>query len=167
MYQIISTKQASNPTLDELKQRLRIEHNLHDKMLADALVAAMEFAEKFTNLALREHVISFTAQKTQNKILLPLLPIIKINEILIDGKKISEDRYKIINCEIISFNTTYQQNSPCQITYECGFKLAKIPLSIKQGILLHASLLYENPLEHNKHLDDVLNFYKFFRRLNV
>jgi uncharacterized phiE125 gp8 family phage protein len=170
---ILSVENDIGIGIDQLKNRLKIEHEEEDQLLQSYIDTSIQIAEHFTNLAIRIKRIEYKTRPVMGKIMLPMLPAMELEKITLENLGVENNDQpldEVTNQAKLNIEQGciyIKHNAYCQVIYKCGFAKGNIPYSLQHGILLHACLMYENLLSDSQELEKVFSFYRFFRRINI
>lgn len=160
-------------TLAEVKEYLRIDHDLEDNLLQNMIATVRASAEGFLKRSLITQKILLTyVQYVPKTITLPMGPVQSVEYIISydtydEGKILAKDYYTLRNdrillrTEIISVETS--------IYYKAGYgdNPASIPGSIRQGMLTHINSLYEDRDGVRGIPEQSISLYNSFRTLRI
>ena len=128
--------------LDYVKNYLRIDNNLDDEFLKNAIITACKYAEQMTG--------KIFGKKTLKLSIYTKKPISKIKEsfrfdeilnISIDGTKLAENDYYLDNGALILYSS--QSGNIC-VVFKTGIDASEIDADLKQAILYHIATIYQN-----------------------
>lgn len=153
-------------TLAELKKQLRITHNDDDVMLTNNIAAAINAAEIYTNKYILPRKITVKTDACNVK--LKYMPIAEISKIeAISAANTSPIKSYVKFAEHISFETDFRAEY-YMLHYVAGYKNAnQVPASIKQGILMHAAEMYDNPLSSQFLAYEIMSYYQNHRKILI
>lgn len=164
-YKIIESRPQEIVSLEMVKNYVRIAHDNDDAMLNDMIEASISYAENFIKSSLTIKIIE-TVSYNCKVILLPIFPVVKILEVKADDKVIDDQGFSLAKHSVI-LNEAYKIQKSVVI-YIAGFeKPSQIPTSIKQGILIHVSQMYDNRGNPAAFSDSINDIYKPYRRMVV
>jgi hypothetical protein len=160
MYKILQQAAYEFITLEHLKAYLKIEHDDEDYFLEQALRSSIEFAERFLNIALTLKSIEFSYDNVYGALrLLPLHPFKQLTKVTCEQEDVTRRCY-----------IGQHQRGICSkvhgklvVCYECGLTKDEVPSSIVQGVLAHASSIFERQVVDSNFLADIVNYYKPFK----
>ena len=133
--------------IDYVKNYLRIDNNFDDDFLKNSIITANNFAERSINktICLKEYKLSFyTKNNIKNLKKLDLimpLPVVEINEVLIDDNVILSENFEIKNGKIIF---SCDISGKIEIIFKAGLYGDEISEDIKQAMLFHIASIYQN-----------------------
>ena len=170
-YKIISIDDTSLVSLQETKSYLKIDHDDDDGLLKDCIVTSIETAENFLNFSLRVKTVLLNSNLgVISKIVLPILPFAEVVSCEILHRGGNSD---VSDCCFVSQDQQYLNiakpiQGQVKLIYKAGFvDKSLIPMSIKQGILYHIAEIYDKQVISNSFMEEVLSFYKSFRRILI
>lgn len=131
--------QGSQPTLDELKQHLRITGNDMDAELGLKLRASIRSAEHYIGQIIAESVFVLTSSFSSAMALKG--PVIGVSGVEVDGVPLDESRWSL-DGRILTIDA---EGTSMTVTYKAG--LPSVDDDIKAAILLHAAALFTNPVD--------------------
>lgn len=131
--------QGSQPTLDELKQHLRITGNDMDTELGLKLRASIRSAEHYIGQIIAESVFVLTSSFSSAVALEG--PVIGVSGVEVDGVPLDESRWSL-DGRILTVDA---EGASLTVTYKAG--LPSVDDDIKAAILLHAAALFTNPVD--------------------
>ena len=138
-------------SVQELKEYLHITHNHEDKILANMISAARNIAEEYLRQCLIDKVIILYIHGYHNikqKITLPFEPILSIKKIIYNYSNILDPKlYHLVENNLYIKNNNISYIQDLQIIYQT--KIDYIHDAVKQGILVHAALIYEGKYLNN------------------
>jgi hypothetical protein len=172
-YKIISITNTNLISLQDAKSYLKIDHDDDDSILKDCIVASIEMAENFLNFSLRlKEVLLNSHLSVVSSIELPLLPFAQVVSchIIYENNNLDVSERCFIDQDErhlrIAQPTTI--SSQIKLVYKAGFSdSGAVPQAIKQGILYHIAEIYDKQVVSNSFIDEVLRFYKPFRRVLI
>jgi hypothetical protein len=134
-------------------------------MIYEMIEAAISYAENFIKSSLTLKIIEVVTYNCKVT-LLPMLPVLKILEVKADETIIEEAGYSVGQHSIILETSSKIQKFV--VTYVAGYEHpAQIPASIKQGILIHISQMYDNRGNPVAFSDPINHIYKPYRKMAV
>jgi len=147
-------------SVDEVLENLRIDHNIENGLLSALIVAAREYAEKYTGLRLISQVWEFDFSVFELQLIPkygPLIEVQKIEYLDPEGQPqtMPETQYRFVSvqssvgCIVPTVGNVWPQimegPGAVTVTAEVGFGDAEdIPQTIKQAMHLHIAHFYEN-----------------------
>ncbi|KAB2953725.1 hypothetical protein F9B85_03650 [Heliorestis acidaminivorans] len=143
-------------TLDEVKIHLRVESDLEDAYIESLIASAIDFCENFTRRSLIErHVLFIDHHFPHGSIQLPLYPVQEIVKITYQDrndvtKELPASDYNsalLLEPPLIAPRKPWPTDLsflPGSLRIEAVVGYKKVPLSIKQAILLLCGHFYEN-----------------------
>jgi len=162
---VVVTAPAEEPiTLSEAKAHLRVDDSSSDALITSLIVAAREYAEKYTNRALitqtlRAYYDSFYDQNPDGVLRLPrpvLQSVTSVKYIDTNGTEqtVSSSLYKVdvasVPARVVPVfgevwpSARYEINA-VYVEYVAGYGLADVvPQDIKQAMFLHIGHMFEN-----------------------
>lgn len=134
-------------TVSEAKTHLRITSNAEDLQVQSLIGAASQFAESFMNRKLLAQTHALYLEEFPSKIQLPFGEIQSVQSIVYYDDSDTEQTldsadYRLNDLGEITFLSKLKARD-IKITFICGYAdPTKIPLQIKQGILMRVETLY-------------------------
>ena len=161
-------------SLIEVKNYLRISHSYDDNLISSLIDAAIIAAENFTGLMLMLRSVNFICNsKNKQSFLLKYKPINKVGKITIEDDKKKQD-LKDEEYYIDFDNYSLHLSKPLSmelliVEYIVGFDELNVPKSIKHGILLHISEMYDRQEQTNGYIfsTEIKNLYSPYRQLRI
>lgn len=157
-------------SIEETKNYLRISNDYDDLLIGNLIEFAIDFAENFTSLTIKTRLIEFTSNRQNTKVfLLKYNPVLQIENIaLVKGNVEEEVKDYQIDEELWMLQLPKcLQESILRVQYIAGFTPEALPQSIKQGILLHVSQMYDRSEQTNAISDEVRSLYLLHRKPKV
>jgi uncharacterized phiE125 gp8 family phage protein len=168
-YKILSVIGQNIVTLQDIKKYLRLNYDDEDDILKDYILASIEFAEKFINIALQVKLIELNFDPSP-RVEFPILPLINVEKVTM---RQSDVEIELNNSWSISDDGRHlilEQNcsSKYKVIYKAGFAEAKlVPSAIRQGIICHVAQMYDKQIISNDFMVEIHQFYKPFRKILV
>ena len=131
--------QGSQPTLDELKQHLRITGTDMDAELGLKLRASIRSAEHYIGQIIAESVFVLTSSFSSAVALEG--PVIGVSGVEVDGVSLDDSCWSL-DGRILTIDA---EGTALKVTYTAG--LPSVDDDIKAAILLHAAALFSNPVD--------------------
>ena len=164
-YKIIETRPQEIMSLDFVKNYIRISHNNDDALIVEMIEAAMDAAENYIAMALKLKIVE-TVIYNANEIWLPLIPVARILEVKSDDIVLRDDDFIIRGPRIRLEKLTKTQK--LEVRYIAGYEDPKhIPTSVKHGILIHVTQLYDNRGNPSVFTDRIFEIYRPYRKRNI
>lgn len=165
MYRVIGSSPEQLINLEEAKSFLKISHNDDDHFIKNCITTAIETAENFLHCYLCTKNIEFVTEVSQQKVIMPVAPIRRIG-----GVKTSSATYDIkdlcfIGVDKISIILPEEVKGETIFTYQTECSL--LSYSFKHGIMSHVEILYEKRVLSQEELDQILSFYKPYRKVLI
>lgn len=162
-------------TLEEVKNYLRIADNNDDILLDKLILAAIETAENFLGVTLIQRNIQFISTDNQMKKMFQLqyTPILKVQSFFLKKQEreinIPAYCYDLDETDgILVLQKPIQPQDTLVMRYISGLEENRISHSIKQGILMHVSEMYDREeLSASGLSQEVKNLYLPFKRFRV
>jgi len=137
-------------SLSDVKEHLRVEHNIEDSLIESYIDAAMNYIEDYTSRAfgVQDFEEYVTADKNDKEVFLAMNPVNSITEVLeideITG--LSEDVTSSIVSITNGLGTRLKTNlrKSYKISYNAGELDSALPKQMKQALFLIVSEMYEN-----------------------
>lgn len=146
-YSGVTINQDLPIALESIQEYMRIDDENESHIISRLVESAIEEAEKFTSLAIRENLYHIFYESYAKKIKLPVAPvqqIIKVYQVTETGKKelIQDTDFFITGVfdKWMNFNS-YPAGS-LEIIAKCGY--SSIPVNLQTNILKIATTNYEN-----------------------
>lgn len=129
-----------SPSLCDFKRHLRITSDDLDAELHVKLLAAFNAAEKMIGQVIALSRFTLTESFTRC-IPLPSWPLVEVETVSVDGEPV--DGYTTTErCVVLPEGA---EGSEVEVTYVAG--LQEVPFDMQAAILLHASALFNNPVD--------------------
>ncbi len=169
LYQVKSISTLSPLPINEVKNYLRVTDDYDDQLITSLLLTAIDQAEIFTGISLHKRHMRCLIKKSNHRLFLKYSPVVRIIKIV---RTINNNKEDINDCcwNLNSHNSYIDLddsivNLSLEIDYETGIN-NEIPVSIFNGILIHISLMYDNP--HNNALSNLVKKLYFpYRKLKI
>ncbi|GEM_PF-5958284 len=128
--------------LNYVKNYLRIDHDLDDEFLKNAINVACEYAEKSTDKIFGKKTLklSFFSQKNIDKVE-EKNGFKNIKKIVINNEEIADNNF-YLNNGILFFKNSF--SGDISITFEAGIEADEVNANIKQAMLYHIATIYQN-----------------------
>jgi uncharacterized phiE125 gp8 family phage protein len=153
MLRKLSVKTLSD--LAEIKQHLRVEHDLENDLINRYIETAHNFVEDYTSLAIGPQNFEefLTPDIAENHVFLSMNPVNSITEVIeIDEttgvQTTTTDYISITNS--LGVRIKASPNKSYKVTYNAGISLDSLPYQINHAILLSVADMYENREEKVK-----------------
>ena len=153
MLRKLSVKTLSD--LNEVKQHLRVEHDLENDLINRYIETAHNFVEDYTSLAIgpQDFEEFLTPDIAEKHVFLSMNPVNSITEVVEINESTGEqtamtDYVSITNGLGVRIKAGH--NRSYKVTYNAGQSLADMPYQINQAILLSVGDMYENREERIK-----------------
>jgi uncharacterized phiE125 gp8 family phage protein len=159
--------------LEDVKNYLRISHNYDDSLIVNLIDAAIVAAENFTGLTLILKLVHFISNKKQQSFVIKYKPINIIKKVIIeyerDKYELKQDEYYIDCDNHLFYLKKPLSNGELLVEYMAGFDEHNIPKSIRHGILLHISEMYDRQEQPSGYVfsSDIKNLYSPYRQLKI
>lgn len=182
----VYTEPAIEPiTIDELKLFARIDGTDEDTLLEGFIKAARESAEKYLGRALIEQTIKMNLDYWPTvDIELPRPPLISITSVVTVDEDDSETTYSSANYYAITDGmfgklvlkqgveapiNTDRDYGGYRIYYKCGYGSSRsdIPQTIREGIKLWATSIYENRVVENEPPPEARSLLDLYRVIKI
>ena len=160
-YQILSIEKQNLLSLEEVKSYLRIIEDYDDKLLIELTLSAICSAEKFTRLSLLTRNIEVKSHGDTKSITLPLVPVIKVNNISNSERMLKKEEYGLF-AENIKFSNN---NKDITVSYTSGIQ--NIESDLKQGILIHVASMYDKELLNFSFPKEAFSLYQTYRKILI
>lgn len=172
MYKILEIIDTEIWSVEEIKNYLRIPYNYDDALIKNLIDTAIDIAERFTNLHLKNRRINVLIPKLSSTIVrlkyIPVVKITKCNLINKNGKmEIPDEDFTFNNDNAeIKFQNLKLYHKKIEIEYISGYD-KEIPSILKHSIMLHISKMYDNPEDTTNLMESVSSLYGSFRSLKI
>lgn len=155
-------------TLEEVKNFLRIDNDEDNNLLNKLTQSAIETAEIHSGLLLRKHIIEeyFTSNyssDTKFELSLTKKPCKSVIEVVCDGVKIEDSEFKLENNHI----TIKKKGHNFQVNYLAGLDKFEVSASVRIGILMHVSNMYDKRDGDNILPQNIVALYRQFRFIRI
>lgn len=141
--------------LNEVKQHLRVEHNLEDDLINRYIETAHNFVEDYTSLAIGVQKFEefLTPDLAERDVYLSMNPVNSIDSVVEINEETGEettitDYVKIQNSMGMRIKTNPKRSY--KVTYNAGYDFDCLPQQINQAILLSVADMYEHREERVK-----------------
>jgi uncharacterized phiE125 gp8 family phage protein len=153
MLRKLSVKTLSD--LAEIKQHLRVEHDLENDLINRYIETAHNFVEDYTSLAIGTQSFEefLTPDLAEKHVFLSMNPVNTISSVVEINEETGEqttltDYVAIQNG--LGYRIKANPNRSYKVTYTAGQTLAEMPQQINHAILLAVADMYENREEKVK-----------------
>lgn len=141
MYTELVTMSQDLPVkLEDLKGHLRLQGNDFDDILSLHLAAAVEAAEAYTGLVLRDSTYKTVGIPETDVVCTDILPVREITSVTVDGHDVKDAR--IYDSKILVPGAAGKQ---VEVTFAAGY--TQLPYDIVAAILLIAARFFEHPVD--------------------
>lgn len=165
MYRIVGSFPEKVITLEEAKSFLKVVHNDDDHFIQNCVITAVETAENFLHCYLCRKNIEFIIEVTAQEVKMPVTPIRRIGSVTTSSMRgdirdlcqIGIDKTSIILPEEVKGKTVFiyqNENSPLSSYF-------------KHALMSHMEILYEKRVLSQEELDQILIFYKPYRKILI
>lgn len=137
----VSAPDAEIISLAEAKLYLRVDHSDEDLLISELIVAVRQFSEDYLgqSLVTQDWLVEYNCP--QSVILLPMAPVLEILEVRHEDIIISADTYTFNAPQTLALLT--QQGGTLSVRYRAGEDSINQPYALKQAMLAHIALCYE------------------------
>lgn len=132
---------ALQPSLADFKSHLRITSNDLDGELQVKLMAAVNAAENMIGQVIALSRFTVKGMLKEYCLVLPSRPLVEVEAVSLDGVPIED---YTLSGRVICFPDE-AIGSEVEVTYIAGMQ--EVPYDIRAAILLHASALFNNPVD--------------------
>lgn len=126
------------PTLAEFKSNIRLTTDTMDADLTLKLKASILSAEHYIGKVIAQSTFTITTAYAKTTALPE--PLIEVSSVVVDGAAVTD--YTLKGNEL-----TLAQESGETMTITCKAGMASVPEDIKAAVILHASALFNNPVD--------------------
>lgn len=144
---LIEASKKNIVSLEEAKNYLRVDHEFDDGLINVLIKATQEALETIIQKSLvkttwKYEIDTFGESLEGNCIMLPKIPVIKILEVSVGGKKVENCEYKLEKSKLYFKNSV--NKFPIVITYEAGIAntVEEVPYQLKLANLMLISTAY-------------------------
>ncbi len=164
-YKILESKPQEIISLESVKNYMRIMHDNDDSLILDIIESAISATEDFIKYSLTQKIVEAITYNCK-VIVLPILPVFKILEVKADDKIVQEGDFSLGKNSVIL--DKFPKIQKLVVSYIAGYEIpTKIPASIKQGIFIHISSIYDNRGNPDSFNDRIFDIYKPYRKMMV
>lgn len=145
MYTLISKPLTPILELSEVKNYLKVEHDLDDNLILALIDAAEDAANKYMLRYIRETKFEYFEQSSASTIELRRARFSSVDSvsILMGATWVETDDFEISsNSDIYGVVNIGTSHSACKIRFTVGYK--EVPPALKTAILMIISNMYEN-----------------------
>jgi len=160
-------------SLEAVKNYMRIDGKYDDELISSLIDAALINAENFTKLTISSRRIKFICNVShQQHFYLKYRPIkelieVKLNYLGKENKLTNEQYHADHNLSVLHLDQKLE-GSELNVEYIAGFGEGKVPPSIKHGILLHITEMYDREGTEGISLSqEIKNLYLPYRQIRV
>ncbi len=175
-YKILESEQVFACSLEEVKNYLRISHNYDDQLLRSLIVSATDSAEIFMGMNISKKHIQCDIAGLNKESVLKYFPVFEVKSFKTGGNKdalkpVDNKGSLLINSSRKIIITPGYSEKYIQVEYTVGYaqeRANNIPASIKHGILMHVSQMYDSgDMISNNLMQQVYNLYKPYRSIKI
>ena len=170
-YSIVKTHSHEFWNLQEVKSYLRISYDYDDELIQNLIKTSVEFAEDFTGTNLYSKKICVNIKNVESSVELKYPNIVAINSvylILNNKKEQITDKYGYFQKKVNKLHLNEQYiNREIEVEYLSGYTNNQIPQAIKQGLLIHVALMYENSEHDICRMSNIKDLYLPYRIIKI
>jgi len=165
MYKVISSFTDQVINIEEARGFLKVSHHDDDQFIKNCIITAVETAENFLHCHLSTKSIEFVVETKESEVKMPITPIKRICNVhvnnMIDDIKDS--------CRIGIDKTTIilPRDTKGKVAFSYHTERGHLSSSLKHAIMSHMEILYEKHVLNKEELEQILNFYKPYRKVLV
>lgn len=164
-YKILEYSEQNIVRLEDIKNYMRISGDNDDNLIIFFINSSIQTAENFMKISLTKKVIEVQVDNSSD-IRLPFVPVLEIMSVEVNNKKLDADEF-ILNKDIL----TLKNHVGCEklkIIYSTGHQdPINIPMPVIQGIMSHIANMYDMRGVDLGSIDNILSFYKPYRRMII
>ena len=170
MYRIVKEPEGLIISLKEVKDYLKVENDLEDRIISMLIKAAEDAADKYMLRYIRKTVFEYFEESSSSIIELRRARFNSVDkvELLSNGEWFETSDYSISsNSDIYSVIKIGPAHSACRITFTVGYD--ELPPSLKTAILIIIANMYENRGDDSEYstipkiAEQILNGYRVIR----
>lgn len=130
-------------TLEEVKAQSRVTFDLDDVELTSMKIGCTELAQKYLHKLLTPSHVSIELEDYEQTVILPFGNVTKIDRVFVDDVETTDYTFSDISQKLKIGDETYRYGfSNLKVDFDCGYANGTVPTSIKRGILVMVSTMY-------------------------